>query len=150
MSLKQWRDNGWVVPHQTSPRQIADLLAMVERDLGVASSLADIDWSFGIAYNGALKLCTVLLYASGYRAGRDLNHYRTLMALPLILGDDRKDDATYLDRCRMKRNELEYERVGAVTRTETEELLEFVGELKDAVVRWLRAHNPELLSEQTR
>ena len=44
------------------------------------------DWRFGIAYNTALKLCTILLYASGYRAERTLQHYRTIQAMPLILG----------------------------------------------------------------
>lgn len=145
MSLKQWRENGWLVPHETSVRQIADLLKIVDRDLALASRTDDVDWCFGIAYNAALKLCTILLYASGYRAGRDLNHYRTLMSLALILGDDRQADTAYLDRCRMKRNELEYERVGAVTQTEAKELLDFVAELKLGVARWLGEHRPDLL-----
>ena len=55
------------------------------------------DWQFGIAYNAALKLCTILLYASGFRPEKNLAHYRTLAALPLILGNERKNDADYLD-----------------------------------------------------
>ena len=82
MSLKLWLENGWLVTHQTTKRQVGDLLTMVRRDLDVATGTSDLDWSFGIAYNAALKLCTILLYASGYRAGRDLNHYRTLTSLP--------------------------------------------------------------------
>jgi|GEM_PF-1381705 len=106
MSLKMWLENGWLVTHQTTRRQVGDLLTMVHRDLHVATGTADLDWSFGIAYNAALKLCTILLFASGYRAGRDLNHYRTLTSLPLILGPDRAPDAAYLDQCRMKRNDV--------------------------------------------
>ena len=45
------------------------------------------DWRFGIAYNAALKLCTILLYAEGYRPEKTLQHYRTIQALPLILGN---------------------------------------------------------------
>ena len=68
MSLEQWAKNGWLRPHKASAREIADLLAIVDRDLKDAGA-GDIstDWKFGIAYNAALKLCTILLHASGYR-----------------------------------------------------------------------------------
>jgi len=74
-------------PHRTSPEEIDNLLSMVHRDLDDAQEEGiSADWRFGIAYNAALKLCTILLYASGYRAVRTLQHYRTIQALPLILG----------------------------------------------------------------
>ncbi len=57
MTLKQWADNGWLRAHQTSPQEIADLLAVVERDLADAEGNISPDWQFGIAYNAALKLC---------------------------------------------------------------------------------------------
>ena len=142
--LEQWADNGWLRPHQTSAREIRDLLKIVERDLKDAEGGISTDWQFGIAYNAALKLCTVLLYASGYRAERNLQHYRTLQALPLILGADKKDDALFLDRCRAKRNTVEYEYVGAVTETETKELLSFVRELKRDALDWLAGNYPDL------
>jgi len=68
MSLKQWADNGWLKPHKTSRREIGSLLAIARRDLADAraDTISD-DWRFGIAYNAALKLCTVLLRAEGYR-----------------------------------------------------------------------------------
>ncbi len=59
------------------------------------TSISD-DWRFGIDYNAALKLCPILLYAEGYKAERNLQHYRKIHALPLILGQDRKKDADYL------------------------------------------------------
>lgn len=61
MSLQQWANNGWLKVHQTSSREIQDLLKIVERDLADAM-VGDIsaDWRFGIAYNAALKLCTIL------------------------------------------------------------------------------------------
>ena len=144
MTLQQWADNGWLRQHQTSAKEIRDLLNIVERDLKDADGGISTDWQFGIGYNAALKLCTVLLYASGYRAERNLQHYRTLQALPLILGPKKKDDALYLDRCRAKRNTVEYEYVGAVTETETKELLTFVRELKSDVLDWLSKNYPEL------
>ena len=94
MSLKQWADNGWLRPHKTRAKEVAGLLAIVERDLVDAEGEISADWRFGIAYNAALKLCTILLYTSGYRPERSLQHYRTIAALPLILGDERKTTLT--------------------------------------------------------
>lgn len=146
MRLQQWKSNGWLQAHRTSPAQIADLLAIVDRDL--EDSLRDLspDWQFGIAYNAALKLCTILLYACGYRPEKNLAHYRTLAALPLILGDDRKDDADYLDTCRAKRNTAEYDTAGTVNRSEADELREFTRELRNDVITWLKANHPTLVS----
>ena len=33
MSLADWQKNGWLIEHRTSAHEIADLLAVVERDL---------------------------------------------------------------------------------------------------------------------
>ena len=66
MSLKEWQEYGWLRPHQTSPQEIQDLLKIVERDLLDAKSTASADWRFGIAYNAALKCCTILLHTSAY------------------------------------------------------------------------------------
>ena len=145
MTLKQWSDNGWLRVHKTSPQEIGNLLAIVERDIKDASnSEISADWSFGIAYNAALKLCTVLLYAQGYKAERNLQHYRTIQALPLILGTERKNDADYLDSCRMKRNIVEYDYVDGATRDNASELINFVKELKGNVEMWLEKKHPEL------
>ena len=145
MRLQQWKTNGWLQAHQTTPAQIADLLAIVDRDL--EDSMRDLspDWQFGIAYNAALKLCTILLYASGYRPEKNLAHYRTLAALPLILGDERKDDADYLDTCRAKRNTAEYDAAGTVSQSEADELREFAKELRRDVTAWLKANHPALV-----
>jgi len=145
MSLQQWHKNGWLRPHETNRQQIADLLAIVDRDLQDAQTeRLSSDWQFGIAYNAALKLCTVLIYAEGYRPERSLAHYRTLQSLPLILGDDRKGDADYLDSCRAKRNTVEYDAAGRTSSEEARELIAFASELKDDVLEWLRTHHANL------
>jgi len=144
MSLQQWASNGWLRAHATTARQISDLLDIADRDLEDSRRDLSADWQFGIAYNAALKLCTVLLYASGYRPEKNLAHYRTLQALPLILGKQRKDDADYLDTCRAKRNTAEYDVAGTVTQSEADELRDFTTELRTDVIAWLRKHHPSL------
>ena len=146
MSLQQWHNNGWLRPHKTTPAQIADLLAIVDRDLEDAFRDVSPDWQFGIAYNAALKLCTVLLYASGYRPDRDAAHFRTLAALPLILGSSHKNDADYLDTCRAKRNTAEYDAAGTVSLSEAAELRNYAEELRTAVLTWLKQHHPTLIT----
>lgn len=147
MSLKQWADNGWLRRHETSAQEVGNLLRIVDRDVNDAKE-GEIsqDWRFGIAYNAALKLCTVLLCAEGYKPERTLQHYRTIQALPLILGSVRKPDAHYLDACRTKRNTAEYDQIGVVSKAEAEELILFVEELRQVVLGWLKAHYPKLLS----
>jgi len=148
MSLGKWADNGWLRPHKTSAQEIANLLEIADRDLIDASEGKGIspDWRFGIAYNAALKLCTILLYASGYRAERQLQHYRTIQSLPMILGRERNKDAEYLETCRKKRNIVEYDYVGGATDDDAEELIAFCKDFREDVLDWLRKNHPHLLS----
>jgi len=145
MTLKDWADNGWLKSHQTSREEISDLLAIVDRDLCDAKGNISPDWRFGIAYNAALKLCTILLYAEGYRPTHTLQHYLSIAALPLILGSKKKPDAEYLENCRKKRNVVEYDYVGGASAKDAQELTEFVNELKDEVLVWLKTKHPELV-----
>ena len=144
MNLQQWAENRWLRSHQTSPQEIADLLAIVARDLADAECDISADWRFGIAYNAALKLCTILLHASGYRPEKNLQHYRTIAALPLILSERMKDEADYLETCRRKRNIAEYDRAGVATEQDASELAAFCRELRQEVLAWLDKHHPQL------
>jgi hypothetical protein len=143
VSLQQWLDNGWLRRHQTSRQEVGNLLAIVDRDLRDARGRISPDWRFGIAYNAALKLCTILLYAEGYRPEMTLQHFRTIQGMPEVLGAERKKDAAYLDSCRTKRNTIEYTRVGEASETEAKELVEFCAQLKKDVLEWLRWKHPE-------
>ena len=146
MSLQQWHRNGWLKPHETTPQQVAELFAIVDRDLKDAKSTQlSTDWRFGIAYNATLKLCSILLYAEGYRPEKSLAHYRTLQSLSLILGSEHQDDTDYLDTCRIKRNTAEYDLVGQISPEEADELVAFASELREAVIVWLKSKHPHLL-----
>ena len=39
MSLKQWADDGWLRPHQSSREEISGLLSIVDRDIADAAYL---------------------------------------------------------------------------------------------------------------
>ncbi len=145
MTLAQWAEHGWLGPHTTSHEEVGNLLGIVDRDLDDAEGNISADWRFGIAYNAALKLCTVLLYASGYRPERNLAHYRTLQCLPVVLREKRKADVAYLDACRVKRNTVEYDYVGGASDSDANELIAFAEELRAEVLGWLESEHPDLL-----
>jgi hypothetical protein len=82
MSLKNWRDSGWLTDHKSSRREISDLLSVAERDLKDSSASGiSADWQLAIAYNAALQAATAALSASGYRAAREAHHYRIIQSL---------------------------------------------------------------------
>jgi hypothetical protein len=145
MSLKDWAEHGWLKPHKTSKEEIGNLLAIVERELkDAAISGLSADARFVMTYNAALKLCTILLSASGYRTGGNRAHYHTLEALPLILGQDLRSDADYLSSCLSKRNHAEYDYVDVVGESDVEELIQATKELKEKVLVWLKKEHFEL------
>jgi hypothetical protein len=145
MSLKQWQLNGWLRIHQTDVQELSNLLAIADRDIADAAT-ADLsnDWKFGIAYNAALKLCTMMLYDAGYMPEKALAHYRTLLSIEYTLGADRKDDAAYLDACRAKRNHVEYDYIEGASESEAAELLEFARKLRTDVLTRLQPKYPGL------
>jgi hypothetical protein len=141
MSLSDWAKNGWLKVHRTSKQEIEGLLSIVERELkdsqvdGISS-----DGRFSHAYRASLTLCTILLYASGYAPERgQSHHYRTISALPLIWGNSAKEDADYLEACRVKRNAAEYDAANEASETEANELVNFTVEFKLKVEKWLKS-----------
>jgi hypothetical protein len=144
MTLADWRDNRWLVAHETSAAEIADLFAVVDRDLGDADvPRLSADWRLGITYNAALQLATLALAASGFRPGRERGHERAILSLRLTVGtaDDMVD---LLDAVRRKRNLINYERAGTTSAAEAEELHGAVMALRSDVVRWLQKHHRAL------
>ena len=145
-TLEQWVDYGWLRPHQTSKEEIGNLLSVVERSLKDAAGNISPDGRFMMAYNASLSLCSILLYSQGYRPAKaSLHHYRTIAALPLILGEDKKKDAEYLNACRAKRNKAEYDYAGAASGADADELVDFAVSLKEEISSWLKSEHPELI-----
>jgi len=144
MSLQSYLSNSWIRRHQTSGKEIADLLAIADRDIQ-QSQVAGLsaEWRFDIAYNAALQCAVAALAASGYRAERQNKHVRTIECLKFTLGLDDKSVA-FLDRCRRKRHTAVYEQVGAVSDREAEELIEVAKKLRRDLESWLRRNHPNL------
>lgn len=146
MSLKDWLDNGWLKPHQTSKQEIINLLDIVKRDLNDAMlDGLSIDWKFSIACNAALKLCTIILYTQGYRPENALAHYRTIMSIKEINPQNWEYHSVYLNSCRMLRNILEYDKTNSITEDDATKLIAFSKSFLSEVMIFLSQNYPQLL-----
>ena len=148
MSLKNWRDNGWLTDHKTSPQEIEDLLAVAERDLkdSSAASLSP-DWQLAIAYNAALQAATAALYASGYRAGREAHHYRIIQSLAHTI-QAKQNLINQLDKFRKKRNIGGYEAAGRISKQEADEMKKLAKDLYDQIISWLHQNHANLMAKK--
>ena len=145
MSLSDWHANRWLIEQEPTRLEVGELLAVADRDLADAqASGLSPDWRLNIAYSAALQLATAALAASGYRATRESHHYRAIQSLAHTVGMG-PDRVALLDTFRKKRNLAAYERAGAVSEAEADEMLAFARELREAILDWLADQHAELL-----
>lgn len=144
MTLTEWFANRWLQRHDASPREIAELLELVDRDLADATVDAlSADWRLSIAHNAILQLAICALAAEGYRPDRQRAHERAILSLQWTIGLDH-ETVMVLDAVRRKRNLSSYERAGRATDTEASEVLRIGQELRTRVRSWLLAEHPDL------
>lgn len=148
--LQRWLDAGAVRQHRTSRREVADLLAVAERDLGDAR-ITDLllDRRFATAYAAALQLATTVLAASGFRATAQRGHHVvTWQIVPELMGAEFGETAVYFDSCRALRNHSDYDRVGVVSESEVDEVLREADSFRGQVMDWLSREHPRLVEGQ--
>lgn len=120
-------------------------MAVADRDLAASTTPGlHNDWSFNIAYNAALQLATAALAASGYQAERANHHYRVIDSLNLTLGTD-GETVKKFDIFRKKRNIADYERAGAISGREVEEMRSLAQKLRADFEVWIRNKHPDLM-----
>ncbi len=145
MSLRDWLANRWLVAHETSAEEIADLFAVVDRDLGDAAiPRLSPDWRLGIAYNAALQLAHAALAAEGYRPAKERAHERALLSLRFTVGL-KQNQVDLLDQTRRKRNLINYERAGTTSAAEASEIYQAAIALREMTVRWFQKRHKALL-----
>ena len=146
MSLESYLHSRWIRRHDSSSREIADLLALADRDIDQSQTKGlGPEWRFDIAYNSALQSATAALAVAGFRAERANKHLRVIASLEFTVGLD-KTTVRVLDRFRRKRHVAVYERVGAISDREATEMIEMAREIRRRVETWIRTECPELLS----
>jgi hypothetical protein len=148
MSLTNWRDNGWLVEHKTSPQEISDLLNVADSDLADCESPGlSPDWQLSIAYNAALQTATAALAACGYRSSRDAHHYRIIQSLAHTI-EAEPNVINQFDKFRKKRNIGGYEAAGRISQQEADEMKKLAKELYDQIVKWLHQNHADLIAKK--
>ncbi|TWT44524.1 hypothetical protein RAS1_09390 [Phycisphaerae bacterium RAS1] len=142
--MQNWLKSGWLKQHQSSRQEIAELFGLADRDLDACQTTDLVtDWRFNIAYNAALQLATAALAAAGYQAARMAHHFRVISSLELTLGWD-KPTVELMNDFREKRNEADYERAGAISEADANEMLTLAQRLRTEVEAWIAQHYPHL------
>ena len=144
MSLQQWLKDGWLRPHQASREEIAELYAVIERDLAASGKTdLDDDWRFAIAYNAALQSAAAALKAAGFEAPKGGGaHHRTIESLRLTIGDD-GETTEALQAFRAKRAGGIYEAIGVASAEEVEQLRRLARALFERVSRYVSSQHPQ-------
>jgi hypothetical protein len=148
MSLGKWVEYGWLRREPTSPREIRDLLGVVERSLTDSKvKTVSTDLRFIAAFNAALCVATTALRASGHRTATQAGHHvKTIESIELTI----KASPKLIQRFKIKtfnnkRNKSVYDVAGAISDQELEAMTKLANELKDSTLAWLQEFNPELL-----
>jgi hypothetical protein len=145
MTLNDWLENRWLTEHEPSREEVADLFAVVERDLeDAAIDGLSADRRLSIAYNAALQLSILALAAEGYRAERQRVHERAIQSLRYTIGLDQSAVDT-LDVIRRKRHQSNYERAGTASPSEATEVLEIAKDLNSKIREWFKEKHPNLV-----
>lgn len=148
MSLTNWRDNGWLVEHKTSPQEIFDLLNVADRDLADCESPGlSPDWQLSIAYNAALQTATAALAACGYRSSRDAHHFRIIQSLAHTI-EAEPNVINQFDKFRKKRNIGGYEAAGRISQQEAGEMKTLAKKHYDQIVKWLHQTHADLIAKK--
>jgi len=146
MTWQQWLSRGELQTHKTSRQELDALRALVRRDLADAAIAAlSEDRRFATAYNAALLSATMVVACSGYRVVAKVGHHKvSLSAAALALGPEAAPFTAYFDRCRRKRNVIDYITAAVATETEADELLKLTREFNEVVERWIAQRFPVL------
>lgn len=109
--------------------------ALVERDLS-DSSLHEVsaDRRFATECNAALQ-ASKMIACAGYRVSAGAGHHKlSLQCVKLAIGKPAEPYIEYFDRCRRKRNVIDYDVAYVATETEAQVILrkarEFVARLR--------------------
>jgi hypothetical protein len=127
--------------HRTSKRELDEIRAVIERDLGDAQIAGlSADRRFATAYNAALQTASMAIACAGYRVTAKAGHHRvTIDAITLALGNSGQRYADYLETCRRKRNVIDYTRAQVATDSEADEIVRMTTEFNEFVESWIRS-----------
>jgi transcription elongation factor Elf1 len=146
MSWTQLLANKEAKRHKTSKKELDAIRAVIKRDLADASlTLLSADRRFATAYNAALQAAKMATACAGYRISATAGHHRlSLECVKPALGKPGDAYSDYFDRCRRKRNVIDYDEAHVASETEAREIVAKSKEFAAFVERWIASKFPSL------
>ena len=145
MTWRQLLANHEVKRHKTAKRELDSLRAVIVRDLADASlDRLSADRRFATAYNAALQAARMAIACAGYRVAGAGHHKISFEAVKRAIGKAAEPYSDYFDRCRRKRNVIDYDDAFVATETEAQEIVVKVREFVEVVEQWIAEFHPSL------
>ena len=136
--------NNEVQLHKTSKKELDKLRPVIRRDLADASlDGASADRRFATAYNAALEAAKMAIACAGYRVVGAGHHRISFDVVKLAIGKGADPYSDYFDRCRRKRNVIDYDDAFAAE-TEAKEIVTKTKEFVEVVEKWIAKNHPSL------
>jgi uncharacterized protein (UPF0332 family) len=137
--------NKEVQQHKTSKKELDKLRAVISRDLADASvDGVSADRRFATAYNAALQAARMAIACAGYRVVGAGHHRISFEILKLAVGKAAAPYSDYFDRCRRKRNVIDYDDAFVATETEATEIVTKANEFIAVLEQWIAKNHPVL------
>jgi uncharacterized protein (UPF0332 family) len=133
-----------VQKHKTSKSELDSIRAIIQRDLADASvNGVSADRRFATACNAALQAAKMAIASSGYRVTTGAGHHKiSFESVRLAMGKAAHPYADYFDRCRRKRNVIDYDDAYVATETEAHEIVTKAKEFCALVEEWITKNHP--------
>ena len=137
--------NNEVQGHKTSKKELDKLRAVIARDFADASlNCVSADRRFATAYNAALQAAKMGIACAGYRVVGAGHHRISFEVVKLAMGKAADPYSDYFDRCRRKRNVIDYDDAFVATETEAKEIVTKAKEFVEVIEQWIAKNHPSL------
>ena len=142
MTWTQLLANNEVQRHKTSKKELDKLRAVIRRDLADASlDGASADRRFATAYTSGCENGDCVCWLSRRRRW---THRISFDVVKLAIGKAADPYSDYFDRCRRKRNVIDYDDAFVATETEAKEIVTKAKKFLEVVEQWIAKNHPSL------
>lgn len=145
--LKRLEGEGKIKRQQTDVSYLNGLLYAAAQNFAAAKfNLAGSfpDTAFKSAYDGLLQISRVVLLLNGHRPDDGEQHKTTFAVAGALLGEEFADLIGKIDRYRIKRNNIVYQPLNAISKSEAENILKSAEEYWSEAKKYLRSKSKQL------
>ncbi len=126
---------GYLRKSKASKKEINELEGIVKRNIKDSQIKGlSLDRQFTLAYLAALQLITLSILKSGYRVNSKSHHLSAFKIAKLIFKKEAHNLLIYFEKCRKKRNLIEYKFSNVVKESEVKKIFKNLEKLKKLTI----------------